>query len=197
MKKAFIRISLHVLVLGGLIAVFHGLVLAPQRKFVEGFHRKVSGEIEAIEGSLEVLSEIAGEGTEIPMLREEVRDLRSRFVTWETLGPVAMELARWARKAGFELVRIIPPIHGVDEGASIFTQAGISIVELPIVIEMEGRFLSYGQFLESLDGFPYHILPGSVSIRSSGRGKPRLSIAAEFFVYMIEGGTGDEDREGF
>jgi hypothetical protein len=196
MKKVWMRISLHALIIGGLIAFFYGLVLAPQKRMVEGFNKKISGKIVEIEESLGVLDEITGEGGEVAVLRAEVMELKSRFITWDLLGEVAMDLVDWARKAGLEPVRVIPPIQGVEAGTEIVFRNGVRIVEMPIVIEMEGQFLAYGEFLESLTEFPHYIMPGGVWLRSAGPGKPKLRIGSEFFIYIIEEGTGDEVRKG-
>ena len=196
MKSAWFRISLHIFVLGGLTVFLYGFVLAPQKKAVNGFNMKVRAQVQEIEESLSVLEEIVGEGGEVAHLREEVRQLRSHFIAGDNLPAFTMQLVEWARQAGFEPTRFIPPIDGEGKGQEIASRNGISIVELPVILETEGSFLAYGRFLESLREFPYYITPGRVWMESRAEGTLPLTIGTEFFVFVIEERDANGVRHG-
>ncbi|MFQ6102866.1 MAG: hypothetical protein ACE5OP_01070 [Candidatus Glassbacteria bacterium] len=191
MKALWRSILIHALFLGLLLGFFYVFQLAAQREEVDKFNRQVEDKVQGIEESIKVLEEISGGDGTMSRLREEIEMLKGRFVPYELLEEVSWELADLAKEAGLNPTRIIPPMGREGEEVERDTESGLIMEKLPIVIEMNGEFLKYGQFLQTLEHFPYHVVVKELVISSEEPDGLHLSIKTEFSVFSISEDTID------
>jgi len=180
-------VFLHTLFLGGMLALFYWFLLMPQKELLTGLNQDVKKKVVEIEEGLSGLESIDGGNEKFSRLQEEVASLRMRFVSWGSVEEIGLELAKWAGGAGFELVRVIPPLQREGVEVEIYSDSEIRIVELPLVLEIRGDYQRFGQLLQSREGFPFHITPGRMTMSSDEPGKARVTIVTELKIYVIEG----------
>jgi hypothetical protein len=192
MKDIWKHIFLHTVLLGSTLALFYLFLLQPQHEILARMNRDVNVKVTEIEEGLSALEVIGGMRDEDMLLQGEVDVLEKKFVPRDSLEKIGLELAEWADRAGFEVIRIVPPIAMEEETVEIASESGVRIVEMPLTLEMRGDYLRYGKLMQSLDGFQFHIKPGKVSIVSEDPGRSRVDIKTVFKVYVVEK---DSDHE--
>lgn len=196
MKRFYVNLAAHIVVLTGILVVFYIFVFSPQRKRLNSFDRMVEDKVLEIEESLDALGEITGESSELSSLRQRVEVAGGKFVPYELVGEAALELANWARRQGFDPIRVVPPVEWNSEEKVIKSSSSMDILEIPVVIEMRGTYLAYGRFLETLGDFPYHAVAAQMSITSTEPGKGSIVCSTEIRIYALrKHATGGEDRD--
>jgi|GEM_PF-5969367 len=193
MKIFWIKIISHVLFLAGMLAFFYGFLLAPQREYVYELNRKIHDRVGEMEANLDPLYHIEEESIFLDRLKEDIETRRKRFVAQNRIIEAGWELTSWIREAGFRPIRLIPPI-GDREGKEmeVSSSGNLRILEFPLIIEMEGSYLECGRFLESLQQYPFHVVPGRISMASSRPGNSLLDIKLELYIYVLEEVPTDE-----
>jgi Tfp pilus assembly protein PilO len=189
MKKLVSTIAMHLLFLSGIFVFFYFISLSPQRASVEQFSSQVNERVSTIEENLEVINQVSGGEDALSLLREEVNMLRGRFVSYEMVEDVTRELAAWAKQTDLQPVRVIPPIGREGTEFNLGTESTLHVEEYPIVMEVKGKYLDYGRFIQSLQQFPYHITLGGMKIAKEKPEDSNMSIMSEFKIFVI--------REGF
>jgi len=185
MKDIWKTLSLHALLLGSILVLFYLFLFQPQNEILAKMNRDVKIKVGEIEEGLSGLEEVGGEREDYTLLREDVDVLGKKFVSRDRVEEIGLELADWAGRAGFEVIRIIPPIAREEEAVEISSEPGIRILEMPLALEVRGDYLRYGRLLQSLDRFPFHVTLGRVSITSEEPGRSRVSIKTVLKVYVV------------
>jgi len=180
------NIFIHTLTLGGILGLFFWFLLMPQKEILAELNQDVKTKVEEIEEGLSALEEISRGGGKLSQLNEEVDIMMKRFIQRDRVEEVGMELADWAGDAGFELIRVVPPLKKHGEMVEVVSGSGIRILELPLILEMRGDYLGYGRLLQSIDRFPFEIIPGRLNMSSEKPGTTRVFIESEFKVYVLE-----------
>jgi len=186
MKVFWVKTISHVLILIGMLVFFYGFLLAPQREYVCELNSKIQDRIDDMEMSLGSLLHLEDESIFLDRLREDVETRKKRFIHRGGVVEAGWELISWIRDAGFKPVRLIPPIDREEREIKVGSGGNVRIVEVPIMIELEGSYLECGRFLESLNRYPFHVVPGRISMSSIKPGNRLLNIKIEFFVYVID-----------
>lgn len=87
----------------------------------------------------------------VDSLRQLIEDVKDRLYPVAEFGELGEAIENSGRRFNLRLVTLTPDYSKLN----LIQKDGEEITELPITIDMEGRFLQFAQYLERLSEFPY------------------------------------------
>ena len=122
--------------------------------------------------------------TDIEKMKEEITAIERKVYRLEEISSIARQLVSTARAHRLKVVSIVPSYDVLFPVEQPQGEARI-LVKLPIEIEMIGRFVNAGRFIERIPDLPFALAPNGVEFHSDPTLYPRLRIVLRGYLFLL------------
>lgn len=173
-----------VFIIGVLSSVY--LILMPALDDLQAFDRTLVANRALVAANSQKIKRIPDVWRSLDSIEREIKGLKARLVDRDSLAHVLDMISQLAAK--FD-IRIRSASFAVDSLTA--DPGGRQSVKLPVVLELSGRFLDFGMFVEHLDRLPFVAGPEAFRIDGKKQESGRLSISIDLAIFVrIENGQG-------
>jgi Tfp pilus assembly protein PilO len=168
--KPWHREQVALLVAGALLVAIWILVVAPERER--------GGRVAQELGKLEIQARAAAQSVaaiapterEVREGQERLRRLQDRILETKDVGWILATLSRETRMLGIRIVSMRPLAERAASGI-------VPTRQLPVELEIQGRFLDLGRYLEGLQSAPFLFTVEGVQVTRADKEKEGLRLA--------------------
>lgn len=127
---------------------------------------------------------IDGLEADIQKMKEEIEAIERKVYHIEEIREIARQLVVTARSYRLKVISIVP---SYDVLFPVEQPQGEQkpLVKLPIEIEMTGRFVNAGRFIEKIPELPFALAPNGVEFHSDPNIYPRLRIVLRGYLFLL------------
>jgi Tfp pilus assembly protein PilO len=123
--------------------------------------------------------------TKIDQLTQEREVWDKRFPPRTQIVVIAKQILDFAEKENLDLIEMKPSLYELyaleRSGA---TTAGRYVMQLPLNVRFEGRYLDLGRMLEKVYSLPFNVTISDMNIESIPARYPLLDIRLRMFIYV-------------
>jgi Tfp pilus assembly protein PilO len=168
--KPLLREQVALLIMGALLLAIWILAVAPERERGQRLAKELATletQTRAAERSVEVLGAIQREVREG---QERLRRMQDRTLETKDLGRILAALSRETRMLGVQIVSMRPLAERAASG-------DVPTRQIPVELEIQGRFLDLGRYLEGLQSAPFLFTVEGVQLTRADKEKEGLRLA--------------------
>lgn len=166
-----------------LMAAFWFLFVKPEREKARGLERELQVLRRQSEEANRTLSEMEEIKRALMKTREQAASLEQRFLKEQDISRILAQLSQEAQHFGVRILSIKP----MEETAS---NPRALLKRLPVEVELKGRYLDLGRFLEALANGPLLFTFEGLRLKRDGKDSATLTLKAVAVAYAWQ-------KEGF
>ena len=127
---------------------------------------------------------IRGIEQNVQSLEREIDEIEEKIYYLEDMPVIARDLVNYARRHGLSVTAMTPtydvlfPVKQVEGDSK-------PLVKLPVEIEMTGRFVNAGRFIEDVGQLPFAFAPDGVQFSADALIYPRIHIKVKGFLFLL------------
>ncbi|MBN2522998.1 MAG: type 4a pilus biogenesis protein PilO [Bacteroidales bacterium] len=161
MMQDWIKIFIVPVVCLVVFAIVLSLYVNPQHVKI----RDMENQLDVLHGKGDKMvpeAKILAQETIVDSLQQAVKDLKDRLYPVAEFSDLGKAIANSVRRFNLQLMTLTPDYSKLN----LIQQEGQEITELPITINMTGKFMQFAHYLETLSDFPY-VKATEVNLRRS------------------------------
>jgi len=120
----------------------------------------------------------------IQNLKEEIARIESKIYYLDDMPLIGKELVAYARRHHLRVEAITPSYDILFPVESVNGKQG-PLVKLPVEIDMTGRFVAGGKFIEDIGRLPFAFAPDGVEFVADPAIYPRVHIIMYGFLFLL------------
>ncbi|MCD6116311.1 type 4a pilus biogenesis protein PilO [bacterium] len=124
--------------------------------------------------------ELMSVNTLVDSLEARLKRGKKRFYPAENLLDLGREIERIVKKYDISLVSITPNYPSL----AIFKDSQSSVVELPLAIQLQGRFTDFTKFLDDIPHLPFILRVNEVTLKVEEKSASRITIVFQGVIVL-------------